>query len=328
MKNKWLSRVVCFLLSLTILAGSVGFSVSAASLKVDPTGEEKYPYSASTLEEMQDLVGTLSYSDYLLNFGGENSEGLSVIPVDVLTIIEGNGEVVANNSLCQSAMLEYPSLWAAFGADNAAKSIYLPSQGFTTWQVDISEDAAGLYYIKVEYFNPETSESSISSIERKLKIDDKIPFNEVSTVKFDKNWQYDNIATLTEQVPGVADDYKVEYVTTDKEYQRITTLIKDGVKTVTTYTINQDINGNSMSPNPASLPSWNTSFIKDGTGYFTGYFNFYFSYGSHTITLEAEREPMIIKSIELVPAVEENAIPGYRDVLAEYVKNGYKPAEN
>ena len=325
MKKKMLERVICFLLSVTLLAGSVGLSASAATLKVDPTGQEKHPYSASTLEEMQDLVGTLSYEEYMANFGSEKVDGLSIIPVDILKVIEGNGQVVSENALCQSSRLDYPSLWNNFG-DNADKSIYLPAQGFTTWQVEVPEALAGLYYLKVEYFNPETSESSISSIERKLKIDDKIPFDEVSTVKFDKNWQYDNIETVTTEVPGEADDYFVEYTTDDKAYKRITTRIKDGVKTVTTYTLSQDINGNSMSPTPSSLPSWNTTFIKDTTGYYTGYFNFYFSYGSHTITLEAEREPMIIKSIELVPADEEATLPSYVDFLENYKAQGYAPA--
>ena len=328
MKKKMLERVICFLLSVTLLAGSVCLSASAASLKVDTTGEEKHPYSASTLEEMKDLVGTLSYQEYMENFGAEGKDGLSVIPINVLNVVDGNGELVANNDYCQKSMLDYPELWANFG-ENAEASIYLPSQGFTTWQVDVSEQAAGLYYIKIDYFTPETSESSISSIERKLKIDDKIPFDEVSTIKLDKNWRYDNVETVTTPAPGEDDAYFVDYERdADKPYKRITTTIKDGVKTVTTYTISQDINGNSMSPNPESMPSWNTSFIKDNSGYYSGYFSFYFSYGSHDITLEAQREPMIIKSIELIPATKQNDIPSYVDVLEGYKASGYTCPEN
>ena len=327
MKRKMLERVLCFILSVTLLTGSIGLSVSAASLKDDPTGTEKYPYSASTLEEMKDLVGAFSYDEYMANYGSYAKDGLSVIPVNILDIIEGNGSIVADSDICKEAMLENPDMWENFG-DNADKSVYLPATGYTTWKVDIDLEAEGLYYLKVEYFNPETRESSISSIERKLKIGDKIPFNEVSTVTFDKNWQYDNISTETREVPGTPDSYDVRYVTSDDSYQRIVTSVKNGVETVTTYTLSQDINGNSMSPNPGTLPSWNTSFIKDSTGFYTGYFNFYFSYGSHDITLEAVREPMIIKSIELVPADDTNDIPTYKDVMDAYKANNYGVATN
>ena len=326
MKNKLFQRVVCLILSVTLLAASVGLSVSAATLKVDPTGTEKHPYSASTLEEMQALVGTLSYAEYLENYAEYAKDGLSEIPVNIFNLVEGsNGELVIDNEICRAAMLEYPELWKTFG-DNADKSIYLPATGKTTWSVDISVEQAGLYFILIEYYTCETSESSISSIERKLKIDTYVPFDEVSTITFDKNWQYDNIKTETENVPGQPDSYDVSYVTDDSAYTKVVTSVKDGVKTVTTYTISQDINGNSMSPNPGSLPSWNSTYIKDGSGYYTGYFNFYFQYGSHQITLEAEREPMIIKSITLVPASDNNDLPGYNDVLNNYKENNYKPA--
>ncbi|MBQ7363457.1 MAG: extracellular solute-binding protein [Clostridia bacterium] len=329
MKNKLFQRVVCLILSVTLLSGSIGLTASAASLKVDTTGEEKYPYSASTLEEMQDLVGTLSYDEYLASFGGTNEMGAGVISVDVLDVIEGNGVLVSASDACLNSMNDYPELWSGFGAENADKSVYLPSQGSTTWKVDVSNAAAGLYYLKIEYYTPETSESSISSIERKLKIDGKIPFDEVSTVKFDKNWQYDNIDVVTSDAVGEPDSYNVEYTDKDGAYKRITTSVRNGVKTVTTYTLSQDINGNSMAPSPSALPSWSTTYVKDHSGYYTGYFSFYFAYGSHTITLEAEREPMIIKSMELVPADNTSAIPSYEQYIENYKANGlYTPAAN
>ena len=328
MKNKLFQRVVCLILSVTILGASLGLSVSAATLKVDPTGTEKNPYSASTLDEMKALVGTLSYAEYIDKFGEYAKDGLSEIPVDIFNIVEGsNGEIVSKNEICNTAMLEYPAMWGSFG-DNADKSIYLPSTGQTTWNVSISAEQAGLYYLQIEYYTAETGESSISSIERKLKIDTYVPFDEVSTITFDKNWQYDNIKTETTPAPGEPDSYDVTYSDADNMYRRIVTSVKDGVKTVTTYTLSQDYNGNSMSPNPSSLPSWNTTYVKDSSGYYTGYFSFYFSYGDHQITLEAEREPMIIKSITLVPADDTSDIPGYRDIIAEYEKNNYKPAAN
>jgi len=325
MKNKTLQRVLCFVLSVTLLLGAFGFSGSAATLKVDPN--EKNPYSASTLEEMQSLVGTLSYDNYLANYAEFDPSKLSPIVVDILST--NDGQTVAENAFCQSAKNEYPDSWVNFGAENEENSIYLPATGSVTWQVTLSKEQAGLYYIKIEYFDVKTSESSISTIERKLLIDGKVPFSEVSTVNFNKNWTYDNISVSEPvAVPGEPDSYDVDYKQVEDGYLKVVTEVKDGVKTVTTYTLSQDINGNSMSPGFVELPGWNTYHIADSTGYYSGYFSFFMAEGTRTITLEAEREPMVIKSIELIPATDTNSIPGYKDVLEQYQQSGYKPAVN
>ncbi len=322
MKNKTLQRVLCFVLSVTLLLSAFGFSSSAANLKVDPN--EKNPYSASTLDEMKSLVGTLSYDNYIANYADLDPSTLSPIVVDILAT---DGETVAENAFCQNAKNEYPDSWADFGAENEEKSIYLPTTGSVTWKVTLSKEQAGLYYIKIDYYDVKTSESSISTIERKLLIDGKVPFSEVSTVNFNKNWTYDNIGDpVSKPAPGKADSYNVEYKQLEDAYLKIVTEVKDEVETVTTYTITQDINGNSMSPGFVELPSWNTYYVSDSTGYYSGYFSFYLPEGTRDITLEAEREPMVIKSIELIPATEINSIPSYNDVLNQYQQNGYKPA--
>ena len=70
MKKKWFQRVLCLILSVTVLLTSMGFTVSAASQKHDPT--EKNPYKPTTLEEMQSLVGTLPYGEYIANILEQN----------------------------------------------------------------------------------------------------------------------------------------------------------------------------------------------------------------------------------------------------------------
>lgn len=325
MKNKNMQRVICFILSVTLLLSVFGFSSSAASIKVDPN--EKNPFSASTLEEMESLVGTLSYDDYLANYAEFDSTGLSTIIVDVLSTTDG--QKVSQSEYCQNSKSEYPDAWTNFEAEDEENSIYLPASGSVTWQVTLSKEQVGLYYIKIEYYDVKTSESSISSIERKLLIDGRVPFSQVSTVNFNKNWQYDNI-TVSDPVavPGADDSYDVEYKQTDSAYLKVVTEIKDGYKTVTTYTLSQDINGNSMAPGYVELPNWNEYYLADSTGYYSGYFSFFMAEGTRTITLEAKREPMIIKSIELVPATNTNSLLTYEQLLEQYKQNGYKPAVN
>ncbi len=349
MKNTPLQRrIICFVLTLTMLLSMVGVSSLAAtdsdeSYKRDPSGTENNPYSASTLEEMQALVGTLKYDEYLDSYSdqkkqylGNIANGISYSPIKVSDILdftsESSGgktaEAVSSSSLCTESRADNPEAWEKFGNDNYDKSVYLPAQGSATWRVNITSEQEGFYYLKIEYYSVKTSESSISSIERKLKIDDKVPFNEVSSLKLNKDWKYDNISSVSTPADGAANSYNVEYKLSDKEgeqgYYKIVTEVKDGIKTVTTYTISQDINGNSMAPEAVSVPTWNTYYVSDSTGYYDGNFEFYFQEGTRTITFEAEREPMIIKSIELVPVIEANEIPSYADVLEEYKANGYK----
>ena len=70
MKKMRFQKVICFILSVTMLLSVFGVTAFAASddgdsLKREPGSDEKNPYSASTLEQMQALVGTLSYAEYL-----------------------------------------------------------------------------------------------------------------------------------------------------------------------------------------------------------------------------------------------------------------------
>jgi len=324
MKNKRFQKVLCFILSVTMLLSVCGVTVFASSgsdgsYKRNPGYEEQNPYSASTLEEMQTLVGTLSYAEYLSVYNEQREDYIErkkthtfeTISYDVLSPTPGSSaEIVSSSEICESSMNDpkYADEWVNFGDENKDKSVYLPAHGYASWNYDLKDEQEGFYYIKIEYYSVKTSESSISAIERKLKLDNgKIPFDEVSSLTFDKNWvyKYGDIPDVVTDVPGAADSYDISYELREEEgsqgYYKIVTEVKAGVKTVKTYRIMQDINGNSMAPETDPEASWQTYYVKDSSGYYDGAFEFYFEKGTRTITLEAEREPMIIKSIELVP---------------------------
>ena len=377
MKKTRFQKVLCFILSVTMLLSVCGVTVFAASneeesYKRNPSSNEKYPYSASTLEEMQALVGTLTYAEYLSSNsdqrdeyvakleelkGNPNSELKIPTVISVPDILEPKvdtevsdaekGKVpqtVSKNELCIDSMAKDPDSWVNFGEENKDTSLYLPAQGKATWTVSVKAEEQGFYYLKIVYYSVKTDESSVSTIERKLKIDDKVPFNEVSSLKFNKNWayKYGNIDDVVTEVPGEPDSYDVKYELRDAEgeqgYYKIVTEVKNGVKTVKTYRIMQDINGNSMAPEADPEASWITYYVKDSSGYYDGSFEFYFAEGTRTITLEAEREPMIIKSIELVPVtepititesaegditLEQNDLPSYAEILELYKSLGF-----
>ena len=312
MKKNLFRRALCLILSLTILLGTLGIATSAASLK----GEEN---TSASLEEMQSLVGTLSYREYMNTYSDVvNREGLGSVSIDV-TKFEGDAFLVSDSDACLGSMSENPSLWTEFGEENLDSSVYLPATGSVTWNftVDSKEDT-GLYNLKIVYYNCNTKESSISSIERKLLINGKVPYNEVTTLTLSKNWVYSNETVVehknpvaTELSDGVHTRYERIANTKDDPgyYDKIVEYVEGGkiVKTVT-YRITQDINGNSMAPEISELSKWNTYICSDASGYEADYLNFYIPYGSHTFTLQAEREPVIIKSIEFVPICQKGSI--------------------
>ncbi len=320
MKKSLFRKVLCFVLSVTVLLSCMGFSVSAASLKDDPNA--KHPYSVPSLEEMQSLVGTVTYNEYLADYG-DNPAGPESILLDIFNYTASGNQsdkivAVKDSDVVQNAMLENPGNWTMFG-DNADKSIYLPATGDITWHFDISSEQAGLYYIKIEYFSCITDESSVSAIERLFKINGKIPFSEAASITLKKDWKLSNISTETFDAAGEEDMYDIVYDwAPNQDYYKIVTSIKDGVKTVTKYKLTADIIGNSMSPGSTAVANWNSYFLADETGYHLGNFAFYLPDGSNSFTFEAERDPVIIKSIELVPASDINDMMSYEDYLAIY----------
>ena len=186
MKKNLFRKVLCFILSVTTLFGAVGVTAAAGPLK----GENS---TSATLDEMQALVDTKSYAEYRKQYPATNKEGLPTISVDVLNF-DGNA-VIVDSSLERFKGINNPKdpAWTEFGKENEGNSVYLPADGSVTWQFAINDkDLAGLYNLKIVYYNCNTDESSISSIERKLFINGKVPFSEAATLTLSKNWVYDN----------------------------------------------------------------------------------------------------------------------------------------
>ena len=342
MKKKMSQRVLCLILAVATLLGAFGITVGAANGELKPNG------TASTLDEMQSLVGVKSYESYLKDWENVESlpEGTPTVSVDIKNVLFSDYGTVSEESFLEKAGLLYktdalgnPILdsegkyvlkdffadaesWQNFDAEeNLDEVVYLPSIGTATWNFSIDQDKAGMYYIVVEYYSCLTDESSTSSIERKFLLDSKIPFTESSYVTFNKSWEYNW------DFDGIKHEERVD-VTGIEQYQSpVTTYndptakdynVKDGyVKTVvhyeyegdklfrctTKYVIDADKNNNSKTPEVVAVPKWGTHYFKDASGYYTEDFMFYLAGTDHTFTLAAERDPMVIKSIRLVPVI-------------------------
>ena len=327
MKKTLFQKAICLILSVTTLFGVMAFSVSASSSEEGLRGTNRD--TASSLEEMQALVGVSSYDEYLAEYGDKYTPGLPIISVDLNDTIAGSsGKKPIDSEECLEANMAVQENWAGFGEDNWTNSIYLPAQGSTTWNVNVPDGAASYYYIRIVYFSCITGESSTSTIERKLLIDGKAPFDESSYITLNKTWIYQNVDETEPVATTDPDGVSTKYELRKDGYYKVVTVVESGMKTEKSYKISQDINGNSMSPEIVQSPSWNTYYCQDSTGYYQGNFRFYFSNGTHQITFAAEREPVIIKSIELVPYDPETSeAKSYADVVKEYEAKGYKPAD-
>ncbi len=337
MKRKLFQKVMCLALSVTLLLSALVIPAFAREETKKPNG------TAATLDEMKALVGVSSYEKYKAEYTNAkvgNLHGSKSIDIDLFgnLLPESIAEVVSESSKCKDSMANLADFWVNFKENGATEdnTLYLPATtktedgrtvaGSATWRFKIEDEMQGMYNIYIEYYNCKTSESSVSAIQKKLLIDGAIPFDQVSSIHLDKHWKYNNAEYLgkTEidrneakfNVPGTYIDYVTEqehkdtFYKADAYYKYVYVIFEENGKLyqdVTRYKMAQDINGNSMTPEIVESSEWSTYICRDGSGYHEGYFDFYFSYGYHTITLEAEREPMIIKSIKLVPAVDTDA---------------------
>ena len=316
MKRNLFKRAVCLVLTVALLLGSFALPALAAEEETKkPNG------TAATLEEMKALVGTSPYMDYIKVYTAgdfENPDTLTDIVVyDANTGVGspfGDFEYVGNSDACLEAEQADPDAWSSLGDQSTWDDLlYLPTVDIdgnaasASWNFEVPNGFAGLYNLYIEYYNCKTSESSVSSIQKSLKIDGKVPFDEVSSITFDKHWVYNNVefGEPTDAPAGAEVGTYYSYDTLDDGYYKyVTTVYLEGdalKQTVDTYVIVQDINGNSMSPEVKELSEWSTYICSDTSGYNSGYFQFWLSVGQHIFTLESEREPMIIKSIKFVP---------------------------
>lgn len=349
MKRRMLQKAICFVLSVTTLLGAFGVSSFAA----EKSDRQTNSGSAASLDEMRELLGLSSYVEYSSSHGSsEWDKTLSEIELDV-TRLDGDGMITSESEDCLNSEEADPTTWQNFGDENWDSTVYLPTTNAdgskaasATWHFSLNEEQTGLYYIQIEYYNCIITDSlygksSVSAIQRKLKIDGKVPFDEVSSITLDKHWIYWSDDNMTVSAPTEVtskDKYKtpgtyVYYETVDNKkgdeisengyYKYSVEVYEDGgklMKVTTRYKIAQDINGNSLTPGLLEQSVWSTYICKDTTGYYDGYFTFLFDEAKeYTITLEAEREPLIVKSIKLIPATGSDAdIPTYDEYLESH----------
>ena len=85
----------------------------------------------------------------------------------------------------------------------------------------------------------------------------------------------------------------------------------------------RDFLNNHIRPSQEEVFDWQTSYVRDVTGFIPHPLVFHLSAGAHTISLESVRESWIIGSISFIP-VNSEIIPGYEAYLAAARQAGYR----
>ena len=90
--------------------------------------------------------------------------------------------------------------------------------------------------------------------------------------------------------------------------------------------VRQDNQGNDVRPSQTERFEWQRAYCKDDMGYVVEPYQFYFEAGENTITLNAVNEPMILRSIELLPVHPADTYAQYTaqqpaDTMSETAKS-------
>ncbi len=279
--KKRVTQIFAAFLALLMLCGGICVPVSAAN------------DDGSKYEEILAALTADSYSEYLkgvIQDGAVKRPG-TTINVDIFDyesdgMLDGDAvEVLKGDSVEESDMILDAS-------GTPVDCLVLPSSGEVKWTINIGADEAGLYGIRIEYY---PLDGTTSTIERKLYIDGKVPFDEARALSFTKVWKYNY---------------------TDKEGKPI-------VDEKGNHSFRIDAAGNDIRATIAQAPTFLTYECRDTDGFYNEPFQFFFAEGERELSLAAGKEAFAIKSITLFPVESLKKLSDYQ---AEWASKGYQKA--
>lgn len=323
------TRLLAGALAVLMLALPGGVSVAA-----DSSGSSDGAYEAPSLAE---LLGTISYEEYLAK-----NQNVAAGKVDEPIVIEG-ADIINYAADITNA----PGV-AAVTLDDGTQAIYLPSEGVVGWAVNIP--IGGKYSIKLNYAAVDNSESKTTSIERSLYINGDVPFYEARFLTMTKSWvdkensfQHWDGKLLYKYVkdgkvvyPFVDEDGTVYQLDIGKEGENKNKMIFTKTGTVDSKLIegaekypvfSTDINGNEIKTSKELLTVGKATIngeemgigelrsylASDSTGYYIDPLQVVFTTGTNTIQLDAQREAMLLYSIEIAPYEQYQSYEEYVD---------------
>lgn len=302
MKGK-AKRLLAFFLCMLMLLTTASIPVFAQE-----NGSSSQGGSSSGNTSMSDvsaILNALSYDEYMENvlskYQNKDFEKGHFIEVDILGGVFTVGDTTTNLSefYRDSTKCDEPSV------DGKNDGVFLGSGGTATWTFVVPEEFSGNYTIQIIYCqaddrvvdksqaDEDDKNGTSNAIERIFYLNGSFPFAEARTLVLNKVWEYDYSKTENGD-----NTFKNE---------------KENGK------------GNDIRPAVYKDPTWVKYTISDSNGYYVNPFEFYFKPGENSISLEGQREDLIVQSIKLVPY---EAPVSYKEYIAEMEALHGKVADN
>ena len=166
--------------------------------------------------------------------------------------------------------------------------IYTDYEGMSGESVLTGENAYIEYSVNVLSVLYYPIEGKNSEIQRSFFIDGELPYSELSLIEFSRIWSTD----ITQES------------------------LKDGV---TNILWNKDTQGNDMKPTSVEIPEWTTANLYDNNGYITDALVVYLTAGEHSIAINSQREPMLLRKIIFSNRKDAKS---YDEVKKQWDENG------
>ncbi|MCD7709071.1 MAG: extracellular solute-binding protein [Clostridiales bacterium] len=261
-RNKRLKKTVSVLLIVAMFFGML----------MQEGGTSVYAQTDKTMDDYDDIVSTYSVDDSIPSYSEYVTEFPPTYPDAEVTL--GADDCVRYDESDESAEPVIYTDYEGMEGD----SVYTSEDSLVEFEVTITQE--GFYTLSLEYY---PVEGKNSDIERSIFIDGELPYAELSTIDFNRVWQYD-VDEGQDDGSGSA-----------------------------TYYWEKDNQGNDNKPTMIETPEWMTEYVYDSNGYVTSPLSVYFTLGTHTISLLSLREPLLIHQIILNNADET---PTYAEVKA------------
>ena len=328
MKTTKFQRITALVLALTCLlcGGTVLAGASDSSTTDVTTSDIKELLNAISYKEYSALHGDVPMGQKEIVFSAiEDCKFTTTAGVTVTPQRPEDGQEPDKNS-------------AYIGTWDGVDGLYTPSTGIATWELD-GIDEAVKYGIVLEVY---PVENKSASIERILKINNKVPFAEARYLTISKVWKNayeDGSFELGEDEDAApylesAKNLGIEATTSvktvkGKEITCITYKMPEYWTEGTADLIDDyavrffkvDIDKNEIRSSLLQAPVWYEYVLKDSNGYTQDPFQFVFEKDEKTgkilLSIESVNEPLVISNIKLVPLADLDTM-SYADYLAQF----------
>ena len=252
----------------------------------DSASETEKSVEEMTLEDYKKIISTYNIDDSILTYK-EYVEAYPDKETSTPIVISGTdyyAEATSMEGISVKSNSEYDgTIRQDKQISGLSESLYTTDDGFVSYRFNAPE--SGYYYMSYVYY---PVEGKNADIERAYFIDGKLPYAELSDIKFSRIWVNSG----------------VEYDPALRE-----------------WSWKQDNQGNDLKPTQAESPDWEYSYVYDSNGYISDALPVYLEAGEHVLTVVSIKEPMLVYSITFDYVSE---LKSYAEYKAEKDAEGAK----